>query len=217
VKNSTGNKVKADALIFDMDGTLWDAVSTYTLAWNKYFELQGLSKRLSKADLDNLMGLEEAAFLKIVLPDFPENERALRYKEVIQFQYDLIDEIGGDIYPGVKELLPKLQEKYKLFIVSNCPEFTIKHFMKFARIDRIILDSLSHGQNYKAKHENISTLISDYKLKRPIYIGDTSSDMLQSKKAGVPFIFMNYGFGQCENFDLSFDSFEDFARYYLNA
>lgn len=217
MKYDTSNKISADALIFDMDGTLWDAVNTYTLAWNKYFELHGLSNRLSKTDLDNLMGLEEGAFLEIVLRDFPENERALRYKEVVQLQYDLIDEIGGEIYPSVKEFLPLLQKKYKLFIVSNCPEFTIKHFMTYAGIDHLILDSLSHGQNYKAKHENISTLISNYQLKRPIYIGDTNSDMIQSKKAGVPFIFMRYGFGHCKNFDQRFDSFEDFARYYLNA
>lgn len=200
-----------------MDGTLWDAVETYTLAWNKYFEIEGIHKRLTKTDLDNLMGLEESAFLEIVLSEFPKNERAVRYEQVVQLQYDLIDKIGGEIYPLVVESLSQLQKKYKLFIVSNCPKFTIKHFIKFAKIDPLILDSLSHGQNYKAKHENISTLISNYKLKNPIYIGDTNADMVQSKKAGVPFIFMNYGFGQCESFDQSFDSFKDFAAYYLNA
>ena len=217
MKTEENHKTNPDALLFDMDGTLWDAVNTYTLAWNKYFQNHGLGKRLTKADLDNLMGLEEGAFLEIVLPDFPENERAHRYKEVVRLQYDLIDDIGGEIYPGVTKYLPLLQKKYKLFIVSNCPEFTIKHFMKFAKIEPLIVDSFSHGQNYKAKHENISDLISTYQLKRPIYIGDTNSDMIQSKKAGIPFVFMSYGFGQCAHFDQSFDSFEDFARYYLNA
>jgi phosphoglycolate phosphatase len=54
-------------------------------------------------------------------------------------------------------------------------------------------------------------------LNKALYIGDTNADMIQSEKAGVPFIFMRYGFGQCENFDQSFDSFEDFARCFLNA
>jgi phosphoglycolate phosphatase len=217
LKTEENHKTNPDALLFDMDGTLWDAVNTYTLAWNKYFENHGLGKRLTKNDLDTLMGLEEGAFLDIVLPEFSKNERAQRYKEVVQLQYDLIDDIGGEIYPGVAHFLPLLHKKYKLFIVSNCPEFTIKHFMKFARIDALITDSFSHGQNYKAKHENISSLISTYQLKRPLYIGDTNSDMIQSKKAGIPFVFMNYGFGQCTSFDQSFDSFEDFAKYYLNA
>lgn len=217
MKNSRSDKLTPDALIFDMDGTLWDAVETYTLAWNKYFEQQGISKRLNKTDLDNLMGLEEEAFLEIVLSDFPKNERAAHYREVVQLQYDLIDEIGGNIYAGVIKFLYLLEKEYKLLIVSNCPEFTIKHFMKYAGIEHLILDSLSHGQNYKAKHENISSLVSKYQLKNPLYIGDTNSDMIQSKKVGLPFIFMSYGFGHCENFDQSFDSFENFAQYYLNT
>ena len=205
-----------DALIFDMDGTLWDAVETYTLAWNEYFKRYGLSTFLTKADLDALMGLEEEKFLEIVLPDFTHEDRKSCYKEVIQLQYELIDEIGGHIYPGVQKYLSLLHKKYQLFIVSNCPKNTIQHFMKFARIEHLITSSLSHGQNYKPKHKNISSLIADYNLKRPRYIGDTQGDMIQSQKAKVPFVFMTYGFGTCNSFEKSFDDFETFALYYLN-
>ena len=205
-----------DALIFDMDGTLWDAVETYTLAWNEYFKRRGLSTFLTKSGLDALMGLEEQKFLEIVLPDFTHEDRKSCYKEVIQLQYDLIDEIGGHIYPGVQKYLPLLHKKYQLFIVSNCPKNTIQHFMKFARIEHLIKSSLSHGQNYKPKHENISSLIVDNNLKNPRYIGDTQGDMIQSQKAEVPFVFMTYGFGTCNNFEKSFDDFETFALYYLN-
>lgn len=217
MENTSSNNTRPDALIFDLDGTLWDAVETYTLAWNQYFTQNGLDKQLKKADLDDLMGLEEHAFLEIVLSDFPENERADRYKEVVLIQYDLIDQIGGYLYPGVIEFLPLLEKQYKLFIVSNCPEFTIKHFMKYAGVAHLITDSMSHGQNYKAKYENILSLISTNKLKNPIYIGDTNSDRNQSSKAGIPFIFMKYGFGHCDNFDRGFDSFKEFAKFYLSS
>jgi len=208
-------KPKIDALIFDLDGTLWDAVATYALAWNMFFEKHKLTQRTSKEALDALMGLEEAVFLEKVLPHFSKSDRIRCYKEVIQLQYELIDSIGGAIYEGVLEALPLLHKKYKLFIVSNCPELTIVHFMKFAGIEHLILDSKSHGQNYKPKHENISSLVSTHHLKAPLYIGDTQSDMVQSEKAGVPFVFMAYGFGQCDRFYQSFDSFLDFAEFYL--
>lgn len=200
-----------------MDGTLWDAVETYTRAWNLYFERHKLAKRLKKSDLDSLMGLEEQEFLEIVLHDFPEHERSGRYEDVVRLQYELIDKQGGDIYDGVLEMIPQLSDNYKLFIVSNSPEYTIHHFMKFARIDPYIIDSISHGQNYKAKHLNIKTLIKKYDLKRPIYIGDTEADCLHSDKAGIPFIFMTYGFGTCDSFLQSFDCFKDFAFHYLRA
>jgi len=200
-----------------MDGTLWDAVETYTLAWNQFFAKNDVKKVLKKTDLDALMGLEESAFLEKVLPEFSAENRTVLYEEVIQIQYELIDKIGGIIYEGVLEQLPALANKYSLFIVSNCPEHTIKHFMKFAQIEHLITNSLSHGQNYKSKHENISSLVGTYDLKSPVYIGDTKGDMEQSNKANVPFIFMSYGFGSCDTFDKCFSSFGAFARYFLNA
>lgn len=204
-----------DSLIFDMDGTLWDAVETYTLAWNLFFEKHLMDQRLKKSDLDKLMGMEEAKFLEKVLPGISADKRSSRYQEVVEIQYDLIDKIGGKIYEGVLEYLPSLSKKYSLFIVSNCPKYTIRHFMKYAKIEPYIRDSVSHGQNYKTKHENIRFLVDAYNLKAPVYIGDTKSDMEQSGRAGLPFIFMNYGFGNCSDFHKRFDSFTLFAEYYL--
>ena len=216
MKTEPGNYGTPDALLFDMDGTLWDAVETYTLAWNIYFEKIKLNKLLNKTDLDHLMGLEEHKFLEIVLPEFTADQRALSYKEVVQIQYDLIDQRGGEIYEGVLKYIPLLSEKYKLFIISNCPKYTIHHFVKFSKINPYILDTISHGQNYRAKHQNMNSLIEKYSLRSPVYIGDTNSDMIQSRKAGIPFIFMSYGFGHCEQADTSFDSFKEFAIYFLN-
>lgn len=209
--------LRPDALIFDMDGTLWDAVETYTKAWNLYFEKHQLGKELLKSDLDSLMGLEEAIFLEKVLPEQSAEERVESYKEVVQLQYDLIDQIGGQVYEGVLELIPLLAKKYKLFIVSNCPRYTIKHFLQFADLKSHITDSLAHGENYRAKHENIKSLVSKYALQTPVYIGDTQGDMTASQKANIPFIFMTYGFGQSASYDRSFDSFKSFATYYLNV
>jgi len=33
---------KPDSLIFDMDGTLWDAVDTYAASWNLVFNELGI-------------------------------------------------------------------------------------------------------------------------------------------------------------------------------
>lgn len=205
-----------DALIFDMDGTLWDAVETYTKAWNLYFKKHQIDSILKKSDLDGLMGLEEALFLEKVLPDQSAEKRMESYKEVVQLQYDLIDQIGGQLYEGVLDLMPQLAKKYQLFIVSNCPKYTIKHFMKFTALESHVTDSMAHGENYKAKHENIAHLISKYNLQNPVYIGDTTGDLTASQKVNIPFIYMSYGFGVCATYDQSFDTFKSFASYYLN-
>ena len=205
-----------DSLLFDLDGTLWDAVQTYAEAWNIFFQRYELGLNTSKNELDGLMGLEEARFLEHMLPRFSPKQRSLYYEEVVQIQYELIDKIGGHIYEGVVEGLSQLSEKYALFIVSNCPKYTIQHFMKFASVDDYISDSISHGQNYRPKHENIDLLVKNHVLTRPVYVGDTDGDRIQSEKAKVPFVFMEYGFGNCSEYYLKFTSFEKFTQFYMD-
>lgn len=48
--------MKFDSLIFDMDGTLWDAVDSYVAVWNKTFESMGYSVSVSRDDLLRYMG-----------------------------------------------------------------------------------------------------------------------------------------------------------------
>lgn len=50
-----------------------------------------------------------------------------------------------------------------------------------------------------AKAENIMKIREDNNLSDPVYIGDTIGDFNACRKAGVPFIFAEYGFGQVDN------------------
>jgi len=204
-----------DALIFDMDGTLWDGVETYAQGFNDYFQKNSLQRQLTKADIAGYMGWDESKFLEATLPELPYEERKSAYQQIIQHQYDRITMHGGLLYQGVIEGLKKLAAKYKLFIVSNCPEFTIDHFMKWAGITHLITDTVAHGKNYKPKHENIRLLIEKYGLQNPVYIGDTDSDSKQSRLVPLPFVFVSYGFGKTEDYDLRFDTFDEFANFFL--
>jgi phosphoglycolate phosphatase len=134
-----------------------------------------------------------------MLPNHSRKDRKEHYEKVVEIQYELINSQGGQIYEGVLEGLELLSKKYSLFIVSNCPEHTIAHFMRFAGIESLIRDSIAHGQNHKSKHENIRELIRRHVLRKPLYIGDTDGDRVQSGKASVPFIFMEYGFGRASD------------------
>ncbi len=208
-------EIKPDALIFDMDGTLWDAVSTYAESWNDYFNANNVDKNYTKSDLDSLMGYEQQRYLEAVLPEYAAEERIAIYDEVIDLQYKRIALDGGHLYEGVTEGLARLSEKYKLFIVSNCPEHTITYFMKWAGIEQYITDSMAHGANFKPKHENIKHIIAQYNLQHPHYIGDTDGDARQSALVPMPFIFVEYGFGKTDNYHKKFASFPALTDYYM--
>ena len=204
-----------DALIFDMDGTLWDGVETYAQGFNDFFKSKKINRKLTKDDIKGYMGLEEDKFLEATIPEFSYKGRKDAYKQIIDFQYKRIELEGGILYEGVKQGLSKLSEKYKLFIVSNCPEFTIDYFIKWAKIENIITDSLAHGKNYKPKHQNIQFLMEKYGLKNSYYVGDTDSDSKQSNLVPLPFAFVDYGFGTTKNYSLKFSSFTQLTDYFL--
>lgn len=203
-----------DSIFFDMDGTLWDGVECYAQAFNDFFKAKDIGKRLTKYDLYGLMGLEEDKYLELTLPEFPYEERKSMYKNIINLQYENIKKNGGELYPNVKRGLKILSSQYKLFIVSNCPEFTIKYFMEWAGIEEYITDTMAHGVNFKPKNENLKYLVDKYSLKKPVYVGDTDSDRKQSELANIPFVYVSYGFGQTDKYDLKFDSFTELTDHF---
>lgn len=200
-----------------MDGTLWDGVECYAQGFNDFFKIHNIKRSYTRNDLYEFMGLEEDKYLAVTLPEFSYEKRKSMYKDIIDFQYKRIKSDGGLLFDGVKEGLSILSQKYKLFIVSNCPEFTIHYFMEWAEIGKNITDTMSHGMNFRPKHENISHLIAKYNLKNPIYVGDTDSDRKQSEMAQIPFVFVDYGFGKTENYDLKFDSFTELTKFFSNS
>ena len=203
-----------DSIFFDLDGTLWDGVECYVQGFNDFFKIKNIEKQFTKDDLYGLMGLEEDKYLELTLPEFSKEERKLMYKEIIDLQYEHIKKNGGEIYHHVQMGLKVLSTDYKLFIVSNCPEFTIKYFMDWAGIKEYITDSMAHGMNFKPKNENLRYLVDKYFLKTPVYVGDTDSDRKQSELANMPFAYVSYGFGQTDTHDYKFDSFIELTEYF---
>ena len=204
-----------DALIFDMDGTLWDGVECYAQGFNDYFAENNISRNLTKEDIYGYMGMEESKFLEVTLPELSVDDRKTAYSRIIEFQNQRIKTDGGILYEGVKKGLKELSEKYKLFIVSNCPEFTIDFFMIWAGIEDLITDTFAHGKNHKPKHHNIKLIIEKHSLIEPYYVGDTDSDSKQSSLVPLPFVFVDYGFGTTENYELRFSSFIELKKHFL--
>ena len=206
---------KPDSLIFDMDGTLWDAVDTYTESWNLMFVKLGLERTILKEQMLERIGWEGWRVMQAVLPEFNEEERKLIYDDVNSIRRDLLPKNGGILYDGVIEGLKQLATKYPLFILSNCGRGIIRIFIDWAGIDDYITDEIAYGVNSMPKHHNIKLLMDTHQLKNPVYIGDTAGDGEQSRKAGVPFVFVSYGFGHTDDYDLRFEDFRALAAYFL--
>ncbi|TZF83239.1 HAD family hydrolase [Pedobacter sp. BS3] len=207
--------IKPDSIIFDMDGTLWDPMNVYTEAWNRGFLESGLNRPISRAELMAMMGWEKQKVMDKLLPGYDTAVQEKAYLSVSNWLTSLMNEKDGVIYEGVQAGLAQLAKKYKLFIVSNCPEGIIRLFMKRAGIEQYITDEMAHGVNLQPKSYNIKLLMDKYQLKRPVYVGDTNGDSEQSRLAGIPFVFMSYGFGTTERYDMKFEDFSAFTDYFM--
>jgi len=206
---------KPDSIIFDMDGTLWDAVDTYTSSWNIVFKELGIDKAIQRDELAKMVGWEGKKVHETLMPDFDDEKRQAIYAKVNELRKELLPKNGGVLYDGVKDGLKDLAGKYKLYIVSNCAKGIIRLFIDWAGINEHIIDEIAYGTNYMPKHHNIKMLIERHNLQHPVYVGDTEGDAEQSRLAGIPFIFMSYGFGETNDHDLRFDSFTDFTQYFI--
>jgi phosphoglycolate phosphatase len=206
---------KPDSLIFDMDGTLWDAVDTYTESWNRMFKKINIDRTMLREQLVERIGWDGNKVMQATLPEFDEVRRKEIYDDVNQIRRELLPLNGGILYDGVLDGLRELATKYKLFILSNCGAGIIRIFIDWAGIDEHITDEMAYGFNHMPKHHNINLLANMHGLKNPVYIGDTAGDGEQSRLAGIPFVFVSYGFGKTDDYDLKFDDFKSLTNHFM--
>ncbi len=207
---------KPDSLIFDMDGTLWDAVDSYVMSWNEGARLENIDRLFTRADLDHVMGWERGKVLPYMFPDKTVEEQERIYGIINECRAKIIPKYGGVLYDGVREGIINLASKYKLFIVSNCPKGLIVEFMKWADLQSYFVDEMAHGVNSMPKSHNIKLLMEKHGLKSPVYIGDTHGDSRDSRVANIPFALVTYGFGTSDDFDLKFDDFNSLTTYFMH-
>lgn len=208
--------LKPDSLIFDMDGTLWDAVDTYVIAWNNALRAKGYAHEVTREDLLSLMGKEVLKILANLFPDASPHVLQLLAEEVdIQYK-KLMPHMKPIIFPGVQSGLEKLSEKYKLFMLSNCEKDSLPNFMRHTKTTHLFIDYMEHGMNFQPKSVNLQLLKAKHDLQTPVYIGDTDHDSAQCRIARVPFVFVTYGFGKTDCYTLKFDSFDELTTYFLN-
>jgi phosphoglycolate phosphatase len=196
---------KYDSIIFDLDGTLWDSTDTITGAWQT-----ALSKApymhnevMTRERVRSITGMTYDKIFEKLFPFLNDAQRAeVKYLCSVS-ELEILQKQGGTLYPGLTETLEYLGEKYKLYIVSNCQSGYIELFLDLHNMHDHFLAHQCFGTKGNPKADNIKDIVNDHDLKSPVYVGDTMGDYESATKAGVPFIFASYGFGEVESGQVS--------------
>lgn len=188
---------KPDSLIFDLDGTLWDASETCANAWSELLLNLGITEyAIDAAAIRSVSGLNINKVFKDHFNFIPEDRRAELLEAYKPMESKYMKESGGKLYPDVKEVLSELKKTYKLFVVSNCMSGYIENFIAFHQLEGFFTDFECSGNTGLPKSENIKMIVGRNGLSNPVYIGDTIWDYEAATGADVPFIYAEYGFGQ---------------------
>lgn len=191
-----------DSIIFDVDGTLWDSTEIVAEAWSNYLtNTEHMDTDVSSRRLMGLFGQLLPDIAKALFPELPESEQLRIIDCCCQAEHEALLRKCAPLYPQLEETLDTLSHRFPLFIVSNCQAGYIEVFLKATGFGHYFKGHLCPGDTGMAKADNIMKIRDDFNLKDPVYVGDTLGDFNACRKARVPFIFAEYGFGAVEDPD----------------
>lgn len=188
-------------IIFDVDGTLWDACEVVAESWNEYLEKEAkdVPVHLTEQDLRRVMGKTMTQIGDALFPMVEPGRRAEVTEGCCVYEVDYLKRVrGGTVYPHVREIMERLSGTYHLYIVSNCQEGYIEDFIQWAGVGDLIEDFESFGNTGLEKYENIRLVVERNGLDSAVYVGDTQGDYESTCRAELPFLHARYGFGKVD-------------------
>lgn len=203
--------MKPDSIIFDIDGTLWDATPIVAVAWNQAVEANtDLSTRFTAHDLKQLFGRPLRDIADLAFPTLPERERYVLIDDCCAREHTALSHTDRNLlYPGVADTIRRLSLDYPLFIVSNCQSGYIELFLEKTGLGPYITDFECPGATGRGKGPNIRLVMERNQLHGSVYVGDIEGDRTASKEAGIPFCYASYGFGSVQDPDFCIRAFPD--------
>ena len=181
--------MKKKAIIFDLDGTLWEVIDVTYNSANKIARKYNLNE-VTKEVICDTFGLNRLDCGKGYFPTLDDDVVIELMDEIAQIKNRILNEQGGNLYPNLKETLKELNKNYRLFIVSNTAEDEyIEAFFNTDNLKNLFEDYIAASKLGIIKGEAIKKIIKDNNIESAVYVGDTKKDSEASVYADIPFIY----------------------------
>ena len=199
------------AIIFDLDGTLWDSSVQVIEAWNSIIKKYPETKAVVTPEkMATYMGKVLEEISSMLFEDISKDRGLEIMTECSDYELEYLKDHSGVPYEDLEETLKALP--YPLFIVSNCQRGYIETFLECCGLGKYFKDFECSGNTGNPKGENILEIIRRNDIKNAVYVGDTQGDCNASQVAGIPFIFAEYGFGNADKFDRKIKNIKELAE-----
>ena len=177
----------AEVFIFDVEGTLVDAMMPTLRCWRETLEHFGHD--VSLAELHRLAGMDGDEMLTQLVPGISKTERKeIMEQEGKRFREGYLPHIRA--FPGVRELFEELKRRErKIALATDCEKEQLQHYLQSAGIENLI-DAIGCGDDVKRGKPHPDVV--EVALRRvragrklAVLIGDTPYDAEAALKAGV--------------------------------
>lgn len=208
------------AILFDLDGTLWNSSVGVAKAWNEGMRRLGeKGKELNAEQTLAYMGLPMDEIAKRLFPNDLPKKAMEKLSLCAALENEVLAESGGALYEGLEECLQALHPDFFIGIVSNCQAGYIEAFLKAHHLEDAFDDHLCWADTKAAKEVTIEKMTRKHDLNPVLYIGDIQKDADSSARAGVDFAFASWGFGDVPDAHRldSLADLPDYARNWLAA
>ena len=185
-----------DGILFDLDGTLWDASRSVAESWRFTLRTQYGARDLpGVAEIQSIMGLTTGEIAQKLFAGYGAQARQV-CDACLAGECEYLSRHGGVLYPGTADMLKSLSAHAPLFLVSNCQDGYIESFLSWSELGPLFQDFECEGRTGMAKAENIKLVVHRNGLQSPVYIGDTLLDEASARAASCPFVHAAWGFGE---------------------
>lgn len=183
------------AIFFDLDGTLTDSgegiINCATLALN-HFGIPVPSREEMRVFVGPPL---DQSFVRFGIPQ----ERAQEAIEVFRSRYNTVGKFENFPYPGIREMLEKLQaDGYRLFVATSKPEIlaneVLAHFDLARYFEMVCGATLDSSRIHKA--DVITYLLQQAgDVENIIMVGDTAYDVIGAAAHKIPCVGVSWGYG----------------------
>ena len=177
-------------IIFDFDGTLADSTAVFTSAWNtlaQKYKFKGIELK----EIDTLKKLSISERSKLF--DFPMYKLPMILPQFYKLYRQSLNDVH--LFEGMKELLIEIDKRgYKILIISSNSKENILEFLKMNGI-HCVADVLCSNRIF-GKDKVMKKFLKEANVdsSNVVYIGDEQRDIVACKKAGIPIIWVEWGY-----------------------
>ncbi len=185
-----------DAILFDLDGTLWDAIHVTVRTWPEVMKHHPeLNRTITAEAVQALMGHTNEELAYLLFPDLPQEKAMGLMQESCDMENYLLRREGGRLYPAIPEILAAIAARYPMGIISNCQSGYVEAFLEYHQVAQLFRDHTCSGDTGERKGHNIRLICQRNGFQHALYVGDTIHDAEAAREAGCDFVWAAYGFG----------------------